>query len=94
VLRAGGGAGEDEGDHAAVCHHEDRVPHRQRGARTVGFFPQFCTLLDTVLRIRILISFIPDPTIKTTKEGGENNCCFSFLFSYDFHKIKNYFIFE
>jgi hypothetical protein len=52
VLRAGGGAGQDEGDHAAVRHHEDRVSHWQRGARTVGFFLQFCTLLDTVLRIR------------------------------------------
>ncbi len=83
VLRAGGGACQDEGDHAAVCHHENRVPHRQRGPRTVGFFLR-PTMLGTVLRIRNVpgswFSFIPDPLTKTTEEERK------FLLSYLFYE--------
>jgi hypothetical protein len=99
VLRTGGGAGQDEGDYAAVCHHEDRVSHRQRGARTVGFTSvPLCwifgyTVADPGCLSRILIfiypgSRIPDPTTKTTKEEGKIFVVLTFCLATNFTKFK------
>ncbi len=94
VLRAGGGAGQDEGDHAAVRHHEDRVSHWQRGPRTVGFSFSSVHCWIHCCGSGLFISFILDlgSRIHNTgsKRGGENIYCFSYLFSYKFHKIENY----